>query len=130
MPCGAKPPPCEKIPERAGDYALYHACVNSATSLAFRRGNTEKRPPRFCAGRAALRLRQVLGIGHQVEFFLPGADLIYYAGDITPGATALEEVHDEVESLTLQNKISQTYADQVSAWKEELHLVTYPEHLA
>ena len=59
-----------------------------------------------------------------------GIHLIYYAGDITPGATALEEVHDEVESLTLQNKISQTYADQVSAWKEELHLVTYPEHLA
>ena len=35
-----------------------------------------------------------------------------------------------MEELTLQNKVSQTYADQISAWKEELNLVTYPENLA
>ena len=47
-----------------------------------------------------------------------GIHLIYYAGDLIPGATPLEDVHDEVEELTLQSKVSQTYADQVSAWKK------------
>ena len=83
--------------------------------------------PAFTEG--ALSIEEVGGLSAPVRGVY-GIHLIYYAGDITPGATALEEVHDEVESLTLQNKISQTYADQVSAWKEELHLVTYPEHLA
>ena len=83
--------------------------------------------PAFTEG--ALSIEEVGGLSAPVRGVY-GIHLIYYAGDITPGATALEEVHDEVESLTLQNKISQTYADQISAWKEELHLVTYPEHLA
>ena len=47
-----------------------------------------------------------------------GIHLIYYAGDLTSGATPLEEVHDVVESTALQNKITQTYADQLAAWKE------------
>ena len=60
-----------------------------------------------------------------------GIHLIYYAGDITPGATPLEDVHDEVEELTLQSKVSQTYADADRApGRNELNLVTYPENLA
>ena len=43
-----------------------------------------------------------------------------YAGDITPGATALEDVHDEVEAQALQAKISETYGAQIDAWKTEL----------
>ncbi len=89
--------------------------------------STQAWDPAFTEG--ALSIEEVGGLSAPVRGVY-GIHLIYYAGDITPGATALEEVHDEVESLTLQNKISQTYADQVSAWKEELHLVTYPEHLA
>ena len=83
--------------------------------------------PAFTEG--ALSIEEVGGLSAPVRGVY-GIHLIYYAGDITPGATPLEDVHDEVEELTLQNKVSQTYADQVSAWKEELNLVTYPENLA
>ena len=83
--------------------------------------------PAFTEG--ALSIEEVGGLSAPVRGVY-GIHLIYYAGDIAAGATPLETVHDEVEELTLQNKVSQTYADQVSAWKEELNLVTYPENLA
>ena len=83
--------------------------------------------PAFTAG--ALSIEEVGGLSEPVRGVY-GIHLIYYAGDLTPGATPLEDVHDVVEEQTLQNKITQTYADQISAWKEELNLVTYPENLA
>ena len=83
--------------------------------------------PAFTEG--ALSIEEVGGLSAPVRGVY-GIHLIYYAGDIAAGATPLETVHDEVEELTLQNKVSQTYADQISAWKEELNLVTYPENLA
>ena len=83
--------------------------------------------PAFTAG--ALSIEEVGGLSAPVRGVY-GIHLIYYAGDIASGATPLEDVHDEVEAQALDAKISQTYADQVSAWKEELNLVTYPEHMA
>ena len=89
--------------------------------------STQAWDPAFTEG--ALSIEEVGGLSAPVRGVY-GIHLIYYAGDIAAGATPLETVHDEVEELTLQNKVSQTYADQVSAWKEELNLVTYPENLA
>ena len=89
--------------------------------------STQAWDPAFTEG--ALSIEEVGGLSAPVRGIY-GIHLIYYAGDIAAGATPLETVHDEVEELTLQNKVSQTYADQVSAWKEELNLVTYPENLA
>ena len=83
--------------------------------------------PAFTAG--ALSVEEVGGLSAPVRGVY-GIHLIYYAGDITPGATALEDVHDEVEAQALQAKISQTYGAQIDAWKTELNLVTYPENLA
>ena len=83
--------------------------------------------PAFTAG--ALSVEEVGGLSAPVRGVY-GIHLIYYAGDITPGATALEDVHDEVEAQTLQAKISETYGAQIDAWKTELNLVTYPENLA
>ncbi len=83
--------------------------------------------PAFTAG--ALSVEEVGGLSAPVRGVY-GIHLIYYAGDITPGATALEDVHDEVEAQALQTKISETYGAQIDAWKTELNLVTYPENLA
>ena len=83
--------------------------------------------PAFTAG--ALSVEEVGGLSAPVRGVY-GIHLIYYAGDITPGATALEDVHDEVEAQALQAKISETYGAQIDAWKTELNLVTYPENLA
>ncbi len=83
--------------------------------------------PAFTEG--ALSIEEVGGLSEPV-YGSYGIHLIYYVGDLTAGATPLEDVHDTVESLTLQNKIEQTYTDQINAWKEELNLVTYPENMA
>lgn len=83
--------------------------------------------PAFTEG--ALSIAEIGGLSEPVRGVY-GIHLIYYAGDLTSGATPLEEVHDVVESTALQNKITQTYADQLAAWKEELNLQMYPENLA
>ncbi len=83
--------------------------------------------PAFTEG--ALSIEEIGGLSEPVRGIY-GIHLIYYAGDLASGATPLEDVRDAVESTALQSKIAQTYADQIAAWKEELHLQTYPEHLA
>ena len=51
-----------------------------------------------------------------------GIHIIYYMSDITPGAVALEEIHDSVEELALSDKIQSTYENQVAAWVEEANV--------
>ena len=48
-----------------------------------------------------------------------GIHVIYYMSDITPGPVAFEDIADAVKDAALQDKISQTYDDQVAAWVEE-----------
>lgn len=48
-----------------------------------------------------------------------GVHIIYYLSDITPGDVPFEEIADSVADEALQDKIAQTYDDQVSAWVEE-----------
>jgi parvulin-like peptidyl-prolyl isomerase len=48
-----------------------------------------------------------------------GIHVIYYLSDITPGPVALEDIADEVQEAALQDKISETYENQVNAWLEE-----------
>ena len=48
-----------------------------------------------------------------------GIHIIYYMSDITPGAVPFEDVADAVKEKALNDKISDTYDAQVSAWVEE-----------
>ena len=83
--------------------------------------------PAFTEG--ALSIAEVGGLSEPVKGQY-GVHLIYYMGDLTSGATPYEQVRDAVEALALENKVTQTFTDQVDAWKEELNLVLYPENIA
>lgn len=48
-----------------------------------------------------------------------GIHIIYYLGDITPGAVPFEEIAEAAEANALNAKISETYNAQVQAWMEE-----------
>ncbi len=48
-----------------------------------------------------------------------GIHIIYYLGDITPGAVPFEEIAEAAEANALDAKISDTYSAQVEAWVEE-----------
>lgn len=48
-----------------------------------------------------------------------GIHIIYYMGDITPGAVAFEEIAEAVETNALESKITETYNNQVGDWMEE-----------
>ena len=56
-----------------------------------------------------------------------GIHIIYYLGDITPGAVPFDEIKDAVEQRALENKTQQVYDDQVAAWIEEAAPVYHPE---
>ncbi len=59
-----------------------------------------------------------------------GIHIIYYMSDITPGEVALEEIHDKVEAAALEEKIQNTYDDQVNAWIAESNPVYHAENFA
>ncbi len=48
-----------------------------------------------------------------------GVHIIYYVGDITPGAVPFEDVAEAVRKQALADKVSETYDAQVAAWMEE-----------
>lgn len=48
-----------------------------------------------------------------------GVHIIYYLADITPGDVPFEDIKDGVAAEALEEKVSQTYDDQVEAWVEE-----------
>ena len=48
-----------------------------------------------------------------------GVHIIYYLSDVTPGEVPFEDIRDGVADAALDDKISQTYSDQVAAWVEE-----------
>ena len=52
-----------------------------------------------------------------------GIHIIYYLGDITPGAVPFEDIRDGVEAQALEDKVQKTYDDQVAAWVEEANVV-------
>ena len=89
--------------------------------------STQMWDPAFTEG--ALSIEEVGGLSEPV-LGTYGVHLIYYAGDLTPGATPYEDVRADVEALALSEKVNQTYADQIAAWEEELNLQLYPEHIA
>ena len=47
-----------------------------------------------------------------------GIHVIYYLSDITPGPVALEDIADAVKDAAQEDKLSETYDDQISAWVE------------
>ena len=52
-----------------------------------------------------------------------GIHIIYYMSDITPGAVPFEDVAEAVKAAALDEKVAQTYSDQIAAWVEEAHPV-------
>ena len=48
-----------------------------------------------------------------------GVHIIYYLADITPGEVPFEDIKDGVAAAALEEKVSKTYEDQVTAWVEE-----------
>lgn len=52
-----------------------------------------------------------------------GIHIIYYLADITPGPVPFEEVAEQAESDALEEKINDTYNNQVAAWVEEANPV-------
>ena len=76
--------------------------------------------PAFTAG--AMSIGEVGQISAPV-YGANGIHIIYYLGDVTPGAVAFEDIKDAVETQALEDKISTTYEEQVSAWIEEANAV-------
>ncbi len=72
--------------------------------------------PAFTEG--AMGIEAVGGISGPV-YGQNGIHIIYYMSDITPGAVPFEDIADAVKDAALQDKVSQTYDDQVDAWVEE-----------
>ena len=72
--------------------------------------------PAFTEG--AMSIGAVGGISAPV-YGQNGIHVIYYLSDITPGPVPFEEIADAVKDAALEDKVSQTYTDQVAAWVEE-----------
>ena len=58
-----------------------------------------------------------------------GVHIIYYVGDVTPGATPLEDVKDELSESTLATKQDEAYDAAYETWKTEADVKTYPKVL-
>ena len=48
-----------------------------------------------------------------------GVHIIYYLSDITPGEVPYEDIREDVAAAALEDKVTQTYDDQVAVWVEE-----------
>ena len=48
-----------------------------------------------------------------------GVHIIYYLSDITPGEVPFEDIKDAVAAAALEDKVAQTYDDQVAVWVDE-----------
>ena len=51
-----------------------------------------------------------------------GIHIIYYMGDVTPGAVSLDEIRGKVTELALKDKQAAAYRDQVAAWVAEANV--------
>ncbi len=71
---------------------------------------------------AAMLLENVGDISEPV-LGMSGVHIIRYESDVTPGAVPLEEVRDELYEEALTTQREENYADQCSAWIEELNPV-------
>lgn len=56
-----------------------------------------------------------------------GLHIIYYMGDVTPGAVPFEDISESVSKQALSDKVSDTYDKQVAAWIEEATPVYYTD---
>ncbi|MBR2699605.1 MAG: peptidylprolyl isomerase [Clostridia bacterium] len=52
-----------------------------------------------------------------------GVHIIYYLSDITPGEVPYEDIREDVAAAALEDKVTQTYDDQVAVWVEEANPV-------
>ena len=56
-----------------------------------------------------------------------GLHIIWYMGDIAPGAVPFEDISEEVSKLALADKVADTYNQQAAAWIEEAAPIYYTE---
>ncbi len=57
-----------------------------------------------------------------------GLYIVYYLGDVTPGAADFETVKDQVKATLLDTKQSDAYDAQLDTWMEELNVTYYPDN--
>ena len=58
-----------------------------------------------------------------------GIYLVYYFGDVVPGAVDLETIREDVELNALENKRTAAYDAALAQWVEEANVVYYYENL-
>lgn len=58
-----------------------------------------------------------------------GLHIIWYMGNVAPGAVPFEDISEEVSKLALADKVADTYDQQVAAWIEEAAPVYYTDRL-
>ena len=80
--------------------------------------------PAFTEG--AMSIAEVGQISAPV-YGMNGIHIIYYLADITPGAVPFEELAETAEANALEQKISDTYENQVNAWVEEANPVYHAD---
>ena len=83
--------------------------------------------PAFTEG--AMSIAEIGGISAPV-YGSYGIHVIYYESDIPAGAVALEDVKAEIETLSLDEKISSTYNTTLDEWITSLNPVYHYENLA
>jgi len=57
-----------------------------------------------------------------------GIYILYYLADIPSGPVSLDEIREGVETLTLENKKTNTYEAQVAAWVAEANVEYFYEN--
>ena len=80
--------------------------------------------PAFTEG--AMSIAEVGQISAPV-YGMNGIHIIYYLADITPGAVPFEELAETAEANALEQKIADTYENQVNAWVEEANPVYHAD---
>ena len=58
-----------------------------------------------------------------------GVAILYYAGDVTPGAVPLDTVKEEISEELLTTAQYEAYTKQVQAWIKDANVKYYPERM-
>ena len=80
--------------------------------------------PAFTEG--AMSIAEVGQISAPV-YGMNGIHIIYYLADITPGVVPFEELAEVAETNALEEKVSDTYENQINAWVEEANPVYHAD---
>ena len=68
----------------------------------------------------AMALENVGDVSEKPVISSSGVHIIRYESDVTPGAVALEDIHDALYDQTLEEKKSEHFDSELDAWVEAL----------